>query len=123
MDKNKRFRIYKADIDTYRVLDTLTDRLIPQVGRYITVNEPVFRVDDEKYQKASLTNFQNSGDPMDYFAWIECDSFSWGVLYQAPYQIKFNPFKSNKFRLVPDLFWVTEAKVCTILGNDLYVNL
>lgn len=118
----KRYRIYKASIHTYRVLDLQTGNLIDGTYRFLTIDNPRFRVNHRKYQEAAKGGFKNSGDPLDYFAWIETDSFTVGASFMPSRQVKFNPFKADKFMAVDSGDEVREADVCVITGNNLFVT-
>lgn len=122
----KRYRIYKASIHTYRVFDTIEEKIIsPEEGyRYLSLEEPEFKVDPKKFAKASRSNFVNSNDPMDFFAWVETDSFSVGIDFVCATRIKFNPFKGSKFFTVDyngqkdrD---IDSALYLSVMGNELW---
>lgn len=122
----KRYKIYKASIHTYRVWDTVEEKFISPEGgyRYLSIDEPEFKVDIDKFDKASLSNFANSGDPMDFFAWVETDSFSVGIDFVCATRVKFNPFKSSKFFTVDyngqkdrD---IDSALYLSVMGNELW---
>lgn len=121
-----RYRIYKADINHYRVLavptGSQTGVLDPKVYRYLTIVDPVFKVDHKGYVKAKEKGFPNSGDPMDYFAWIECSEWHNGVIFRATHQVKFNPFKADFFYFAKTGVEIKSASVCTIFGNSLFIN-
>lgn len=120
-DSGKRYIVYKRDIHHYRILDSYTGELIEGNFRCLTIKNPSFRVDIGRYNAAKEVHFINDNNPKSFFAWIEADEVSEGVLFQAPNQIKFNPFVGSVFYGVDSNTSVYEAEVCTILGNELYI--
>lgn len=117
----KRYVIYKKDINHYRILDSHTGEFVEGDFRYLTIKNPSFRVDIERYNEAEKANFVNDGNPKSFFAWIESDEVFGGVLFEAPHQIKFNPFNGNVFYRTDNNTAIYSAKLCTVLGNNLYV--
>lgn len=117
----KRYAIFKKDIHHYRILDLFTGDLVVGYFRCLTIKNPSFMVDPIGYRKAKENHFVNDGDPKSFFAWIEADEVSEGVLFQAPHRIKFNPFNGNVFYRVDNNTAVYKAELCTILGNNLYI--
>lgn len=117
----KKFRIYKASKHTYRVLHVETGVIVVDKCHSITAADPTFVVDQSGYLKAKEKGFVNSGDPLDYFAYIETNSVILGATFQAPTRIKFNPFKAGHFFRDSDLSEIKVAKVVTVIGNDLFV--
>lgn len=90
-----RYKIWKASITEYRVLDTWTGE-VTVMDTFTAVN-CTFRTDEIKYDEARNKNFVNSGDPNDYFAWIECTSILPFNNEVAEKRVFYNPFKGNNF--------------------------
>lgn len=112
----KRYKVWKAGINYYRILDTLTGETrvhdnIVMVGCKLMVN-------CKEYLKAKANNFVNSGNPFDYFAWIEADKVVDNkevILY--PRRVFYNPFKSRFFRNRETNNIIVAAEVITTKGN------
>lgn len=114
----KRYKIWKASINAYRVLDTQTGETF--VLSNLTLMGVVFKVDVKGYFKAANKKFADSGDPNDYFAWMEADSFSLNnqaVLY--PSRVFYNPFKSFWFKDRATSQEISSASLVTTVGNIL----
>lgn len=114
----KRYSIWKASIDTYRVHDTRTG-LIKVVGEFAAVG-CTFHVDDVARIEAERNGYKNSGDPLDYFAWIEADQVTANaarVLYPA--KVFFNPFRVSRFVNRATGAAVHAAQIVTAVGNTL----
>lgn len=114
----RRFKIWKASIDSYRVLDTVTGNV--DVVSNLTLKDVVFRVDTKKYLQSSKDGFKDSGDPNDYFAWMEADSLvvnKEAVLY--PNKVYYNPFKAMCFRDRVTSQEIFNARLVTTIGNIL----
>ena len=96
------YKIYKASIDTYRVMESSTGVLVANDVKNLVLTNVTARVDLMKYFDAQSKGFRNSGDPLDFFAWLECDSFEIksepNVFHRIPGVMFYNPFKSAYFR-------------------------
>lgn len=112
----KRYKVWKAGINSYRILDTSTGET--KVADNIVMVGCKLMVNCKGYLKAKVNNFVNSGNPFDYFAWIEADKVVDNkevVLY--PKQVFYNPFKSRFFRNRETNTIIVAAEVITTKGN------
>lgn len=120
-----RYHVFKADKHHYRVYDTIGKKFVENSCRFLTVYNPLFLVDVKKMARASSSGFKNSGNPMDYFAYIETDIYKIGVnpRLSLSNRVKFNPFR-NPFFFREDGFEspVFGSPICTITGNELFTN-
>lgn len=87
--------IWKASIEEYRVKNTLTNEI--KVLKSFTLIDCSFKVDINLYQKAKDNNFVNSGNPNDFFAWIEAKGIKEGGK-PLKRNVFYNPFKSAYFK-------------------------
>lgn len=92
-----RYKIWKAGIEEYRILDTQTNTKTVYRG-FTTVGGCKLMVDEDKYNLAKANNFENSGDEDDYFAWIECNKLTPYTLLHYSKVMFYNPFKHAYFR-------------------------
>lgn len=112
----KRYKIWKASIDTYRVLDTMTGQT-RTTENLVAVGCDLL-VSCKAYLQAKANNFANSGRADDYFAWIAADKVvdnKERVLY--PKRVFYNPFKSRFFRNRETNQIILSAKIITTKGN------
>lgn len=91
-----RYKIWKKSIEEYNILDTKTNEIT--VARFFIAWCVTFQVDRYKYELAQALNFENSGEPHDYFAWMEADEVSVGQYIKYADQVWYNPFKHLYFR-------------------------
>jgi hypothetical protein len=91
-----KYIIWKASITEYRVLNTVTGEM-QILDRFTAVN-CTFNVNVFKYERAKETSFANSGNPNDYFAWIECQAILPFNNEIAKQNVFYNPFKASTFR-------------------------
>lgn len=122
-----RYHIYKSSIDTYRVWDTLAQEFVFEGVSNLFIQSAKFCVDSEKYDLAKKQRFLNSGDPLDYFAWIgtNCKPVVYQLLPNGlglVHQIKFNPFKSKFFRLVQGGSEINSSGFVFTVGNNLFAE-
>lgn len=121
------YHVYKASITEYRVLNTLTGEFEETAAKGLTIRNPRFVCDQTGFEKAETNAFQNSGDPLDYFAYIECDELPLitgnidpELIIKCNFkQVKFNPFKFSYFFDNETLTPINEAATCMISGNFL----
>lgn len=97
-----RYRVYKSGIDTYRVWDAQTGQFVTDSAQFLVLKNARPMVDVNRYEHAKSLQFANSGDPLDYFAWLECDSFEIKrgpqVFQRVSHVLFYNPFKHHLFR-------------------------
>ena len=118
----KRFKIWKADIDSYRVLDRHTGEL-SVVSDLVAIN-CLFVVDASEYCEAAKSGFIDSGNPLDCFAWIDADKVSRNTQRVAyPKTVFYNPFKHESFRDKNTFETLTAARIVTTIGNRLTYKL
>lgn len=91
-----KYIIWKASITEYRVLNTITGKM-QILDRFTAVN-CTLNVNVFKYERAKENNFANSGDPNDYFAWIEASEVLPFNNEVAKNNVFYNPFKASTFR-------------------------
>lgn len=121
------FHIYKASITEYRILDTESGGFITTDAKGLTIKDPRFIVEAAGFLEAKKKSFKNSGDPFDYFAYIECeeiplitDDIDPELIIKYNFkQVKFNPFKFDYFFDNETLSPINEAATCVISGNFL----
>lgn len=96
------YRVYKSGIYTYRVWDASTGIFVVDEAKNLVLHNVTPRVDTERYRAAHKNRFQNSGDPLDYFAWLECEKFELKQEQEVFRRIQnvlfYNPFKHHLFR-------------------------
>ena len=121
------FHIYKASITEYRVLNVETGQFEHIDAKGLTIRNPRFVCESTGYFKAKRNEFKNSGDPLDYFAYIETDEMPLitealdpELILKCNLQcVKFNPFKERYFFDTETLEPIKEAATCIISGNFL----
>lgn len=91
----KRFKIWKASVTEYRIKDNFTNEV--KVLDKFTLVGCEFKVNLKQYHEAKQINFENSGNPFDFFAWIEADTYS-KIEEELPKKVFYNPFRSPFFR-------------------------
>lgn len=91
----KRFKVWKASITEYRIKDNLTNEV--KVLDKFTLVGCEFKVNLKQYHEAKQINFENSGNPFDFFAWIEADEIKQFEVEPID-KVYYNPFKSPFFR-------------------------
>ena len=111
------YKVWKASVDEYRVLNTLTGRV--EVLKNFTILGCSFKVDINLYNSALERNFANSGDDNDYFAWIECKRIIRNNKNKLVSKVFYNPFKSSFFRDRTSLEIKSFADKVEINGNTL----
>lgn len=121
------YHIYKSSIEYYRILNTETNEFIQESVKHLIIKEPQFKVNKERWLAATEVNFKNSGDPFDYFAYIESEHLPivLGDAIGIPShlkQIKFNPFRMNYFFEVEGENRITESRYCLISGISLFAE-
>jgi len=113
-----RYKIWKATKSTYRVLDTKTG-LTSEVEKFFTSNA-IFHVDIDRYIKSEAGEFEDTGQPDDYFAWIETNDI--GVkdeVHLFPEKVYYNPFLNPFFRNRKTNRIIHIARVLIVDGNTL----
>lgn len=102
LNKAMRYRVYKSSIDTYRVWDAQTGQFVTDSAQFLVLKNARPMVDIKRYEHAKTLGFANSGDPLDYFAWLECDGFEIKrepqVFQRISNVLFYNPFKHHLFR-------------------------
>lgn len=114
----KRYKIWKAGLHSYRVLDRSNNELT--VMDDLVALDCTTHVDTSQYLVAKEGGFKDSGNPLDCFAWIDADKVvanTSRVLY--PKRLLFNPFKGNKFINRATGEPILSANVVTTVGNTL----
>ncbi len=114
----KRYKIWKAGLNSYRVLDRSSGALT--VLDDIVALNCTTHVDTNQYCEAKENGFKDSGNPLDCFAWIDADKVvanTSRVLY--PKRLLFNPFKGNKFINRSTGETILTANIITTVGNTL----
>lgn len=118
------YHVYKKDIENYRVYDTMQDKIVHE-GSQLFVYNPRFIVNYDGYLEAEKNNFINSGDPDDYFAWIECDNLLTKVTQEQALShrtnIYFNPYKMFYFAKRHSMEPIIRAPSVVIRGNFLFI--
>jgi hypothetical protein len=90
-----RFKIWKASITEYRIQDTVTGEI--KVLENFTAVGCELKVNLNLYNQAEQNCFANSGNPFDYFAWIEAVTIA-PAEKEPVKKVFYNPFKSMFFR-------------------------
>lgn len=125
--KNKimsKYKVWKKSINEVRIADR--EGNIVYEGPTVELTNPTFRVNYDGYLEAKKRNFKDSGNPLDFFSWIECDDFT--VNPKVPTfgyrnRIRYNPFVHPDWHMRNNVdHSVRSAKSCYIVGNSLYVN-
>ncbi len=111
------YKVWKASITEYRVQNTITKEIV--IAENLTLTNCRLKVSLKRFKQAKANSFQNSQDPMDYFAWIECEKVKVNKKNLLPNKVFYNPFKSGFFRNRETLKRVTTAKKMIINGNTL----
>ncbi len=111
------YKVWKASINEYRVQDMTTKEIV--VAEHLTLTNCRLKVSLRRFREAKANSFQNSGDPMDYFAWIECEKVKINKKNLLPNKVFYNPFKNSFFRNRETLRRITTAKKMIINGNTL----
>lgn len=111
------YRVWKASITEYRVQNMTTKEIV--VAENLTLTNCRFKVSLRRLREAKAKSFQNSGNPMDYFAWIECDAVKIAKRNLLPNKVFYNPFRGCFFRNRETLKRVSTAKKIIINGNTL----
>lgn len=114
----KRYKIWKAGLHSYRVLDRSNGALT--VMHDLIALNCTTHVNTNQYIAAKERGFKDSGNPLDCFAWIDADKVvanTSRVLY--PKRLLFNPFKDNKFinRVTGET--ILSTNIVTTVGNTL----
>jgi len=113
-----RYKIWKASIETYRVLDQKTG-LISICDTFYTLNA-LFKVDMPGFLRAEVDNFKNSGKPNDYFAWIETNNiYVKKEVVHHKNNVYYNPFKHPYFRDRNTKKIIHIVKSIIVTGNTL----
>ncbi len=89
------FRIWKASITEYRIKNMITNEV--KVMENFTAVGCELKVNLKQYYEAKKVGFVNSGNPFDYFAWIEAVTVA-PAEAELPNKVYYNPFKSPFFR-------------------------
>ena len=91
-----KYTIWKASINEYRVQNNFTGE-VKVVENFTAVNCE-FRVNLNQYESDKLNGFKNSGNPFDYFAWIEAEYIFYVTKELLEKKVFYNPFKCSHFR-------------------------
>lgn len=91
-----KYTIWKASIDEYRVQNNFTGEV--KVVQDFVATDCRFLVNLNQYESDKLNNFKNSGNPFDYFAWIETNDFQEVSNELKEKKVYYNPFKCSQFR-------------------------
>ena len=82
--------------------DARTGEFVTDSAQFLVLKNARPMVHVGKYMEAKKSDFKNSGDPLDYFAWLECDSFELKrepeVFHRLTDVLCYNPFKHHLFR-------------------------
>ncbi len=89
------FIIWKASITEYRIQNQDTKEV--QVLENFTAVNCKLRVNLKQYYDAKKLGFANSGNPFDFFAWIEAEAIRPAEV-DLTAKVFYNPFKSPFFR-------------------------
>lgn len=89
------YKIWKASVNEYRVQNTITNE-VKVLSNFVALNCE-FKVNLKQYHEAKKVSFADSGNPFDYFAWIEAESIS-GAEVETENKVFYNPFKSPFFK-------------------------
>jgi hypothetical protein len=90
------YKIWKASIEEYRIKDMATNEV--RVLKDFTLLGCKFKVNLKLYNEAKKNNFENSGNPFDFFAWIEADEVLTIVEPLLNDKVFYNPFKGAFFK-------------------------
>lgn len=117
-----RYKIWKASIEEYRVLDTKTNKT--KVMTEFAAFRCTFKVDLNKYDEAKAKDFKNSGVEDDYFAHIEAENIvETPIIGYCDRPVWYNPFLHTHFRdrLTKDV--VNSVGILEVKGNTLKYNI
>lgn len=89
------FRIWKASITEYRIKNMITNEV--KVLTNFTAVGCELKVNLKQYYDAKKIGFVNSGNPFDFFAWIEAEAILPAEVDLVS-KVYYNPFKSPFFR-------------------------
>lgn len=116
--------IWKASIENYRVLNTLTGEI--KIIKDFIAKDCEFKVNINGFNTARLKNFENSGKPNDYFAYIVAKKVlkmpRLGLFKRKMQPVFYNPFKSAYFRNRITGERVDFCNTIRITGNTLAYN-
>ncbi len=118
------YKIWKASINTYRVFNIRSNRMLKIQPKYLILKNCTFKVNLEAAENAKLAGFKNTCEIFDYFAWIECESFELGrepnIFERLTDSVLFNPFKDHtKFTCRTTGRELKTARFVFIEGNKL----
>jgi len=111
-----RYKIWKASINEYRVLDTKTNEVT--VHENLLMIDCRFKVDQKAYERAKLKDFKDTGKDNDYFAWIEAEQVHVDRNFVHYSKIVYyNPFKHAMFRDRGSKQVLTKVQEVVTTGN------
>lgn len=110
------YRIWKASITEYRVQNLETKEVLI-LSNFVALGCEL-KVNLKQYYDAKKQCFVNSGNPFDYFAWIEAKEIKPAEADKAN-KVFYNPFKSPFFRDRESNDIITFSNKITINGNTL----
>ena len=90
------YTIWKASINQFRVQNNFTGEV--KVVENFIATDCKFLVNLNQYESDKLNEFKNSGNPFDYFAWIEANEFQEVLRDLKEKKVFYNPFKCSQFR-------------------------
>lgn len=125
------YKIWKHDMDSYWVErlsrngkgDYIANKL--EKHSNLLLLNCRFIVDHRKYDAAKQVGFNNSGDPQDYFAWIEALNVipnPGNKEWIFDNKLYFNPHKSLYFKDRDSDEILLQADFVSTVGNILYYN-